>query len=152
MRTFPGHEGSGHRRQYNFEKAKTIPVFKPRAPEADGTRRMFQEDVDRVREFHKCIECFLCQDMYRVIGHEAQQTSFAGPRFFVRLAALEMHPLDTNDRLELIKARARPRPVQHHQVLHRRLPGVAQDHRQRDHPTQRASRDELLRPAGLGTA
>ena len=24
--------------------------------------------------------------------------SFAGPRFFVRLAALEMHPLDTNDR------------------------------------------------------
>ena len=31
---------------------------------------------------------------------------FAGPRLFVRLAALEMHPLDSNDRLELIKQKA----------------------------------------------
>ncbi len=32
--------------------------------------------------------------------------SFAGPRFFVRLAALEMHPLDTNDRVTLTKQKA----------------------------------------------
>ncbi len=89
---------------FNYEKAKTIPAFKPKPKEADGTRRMYQEDVDRVQEFHKCIECFLCQDVCHVIrDHEENKQSFAGPRYFVRLAALEMHPLDTNDRVELAR-------------------------------------------------
>ncbi len=89
---------------FNYEVAKTIPAFKPKPREADGTRRMFQEDVERVQELHKCIECFLCQDVCHVIrDHEENKASFAGPRFFVRLAALEMHPLDTNDRTELIR-------------------------------------------------
>src|SRR5260370_37462080 len=83
----------------NYEKAKTIPAFKPRAREADGTRRMFQSDVDRVQEFHKCIECFLCQDVCHVIrDHESNKQSFAGPRRCVRLAALELHPLDSTNR------------------------------------------------------
>ena len=92
---------------FNFEKAKSIPAFKPGPKEADGTRRMFQEDIDRVQEFHKCIECFLCQNVCHVIrDHEDNKKHFAGPRFFVRLAALEMHPLDTNDRKQLIKEKA----------------------------------------------
>jgi succinate dehydrogenase / fumarate reductase iron-sulfur subunit len=89
---------------FNYEKAKTVPPFKPRPKESDGTRRMFQEDIDRVQEFHKCIECFLCQNVCHVIrDHEDNKKYFAGPRFFVRLASLEMHPLDTGDRLELAK-------------------------------------------------
>ena len=89
---------------FNYEVAKTIPAFKPKPKEADGTRRMYQEDIERVQEFHKCIECFLCQDVCHVIrDHEENKKSFSGPRFFVRLAALEMHPLDTNDRSELIR-------------------------------------------------
>jgi succinate dehydrogenase / fumarate reductase iron-sulfur subunit len=89
---------------FNYERAKSIPAFKPRPKEADGTHRMFQEDIDRVQEFHKCIECFLCQDVCHVIrDHAENKQYFAGPRFFVRLAALEMHPLDTNDRIDLIK-------------------------------------------------
>ena len=92
---------------FNFEVAKKIPAFKPRAREADGTYRMMQEDIDRVQEFHKCIECFLCQDVCHVIrDHEEHKSAFAGPRLFVRLAALEMHPLDDNDRLELLRAKA----------------------------------------------
>jgi formate hydrogenlyase subunit 6/NADH:ubiquinone oxidoreductase subunit I len=92
---------------FNYEKAKEVPAFKPKPKEADGTRRMYQEDVDRVQEFHKCIECFLCQDTCHVIrDHEENKTAFAGPRMFVRYAALEMHPLDTNDRMELIRAKA----------------------------------------------
>ena len=92
---------------FNFEKAKTIPAFKPKAKEADGTRRMYQEDIDRVQEFHKCIECFLCQNVCHVIrDHQENKPYFAGPRFFIRLAALEMHPLDTNDRLELANEQA----------------------------------------------
>ncbi|MCA1644215.1 MAG: succinate dehydrogenase/fumarate reductase iron-sulfur subunit [Chloroflexi bacterium] len=107
IRTFPLIKDLVTDVSYNYEKARSIPAFKPRAPEADGTRRMYQADVDRVQEFHKCIECFLCQDVCHVIrDHERNKANFAGPRFFVRLAALEMHPLDTNDRLELIKARA----------------------------------------------
>ncbi len=89
---------------FNYEVAKTIPAFRPKAPEADGTRRMYQQDVDRVQEFHKCIECFLCQDVCHVIrDHEENKKAFAGPRYFVRIAALEMHPLDTNDRIELAR-------------------------------------------------
>src|ERR671930_1457034 len=107
MRTFPRIKDLVTDLSYNYEKAKTIPAFKPRPREPDGTRRMFQEDVDRVQEFHKCIECFLCQDVCHVIrDHSENKPQFAGPRLFVRLAALEMHPLDDNDRLELIKAKA----------------------------------------------
>jgi succinate dehydrogenase / fumarate reductase iron-sulfur subunit len=92
---------------FNYEKAKTIPSLKLKAKEADGTRRMFQEDVDRVQEFHKCIECFLCQNVCHVIrDHEENKEWFAGPRLFVRLASLEMHPLDDNDRREFVKGQA----------------------------------------------
>src|SRR6266852_1863538 len=107
MKSFPIYRDLVTDVSFNYEKAKTIPAFKPRPKEADGTRRMYQEDIDRVQEFHKCMECFLCQNVCHVIrDHEANKASFAGPRLFVRLAALEMHPLDSNDRLELIKARA----------------------------------------------
>ena len=91
----------------NYDVAKTIPAFRPRPPEPDGTYRMMQEDIDRAQEFHKCIECFLCQDVCHVIrDHTENKPHFAGPRFFVRIAALEMHPLDTNSRAELLRAKA----------------------------------------------
>jgi succinate dehydrogenase / fumarate reductase iron-sulfur subunit len=89
---------------FNYEIAKEIPAFKPRAPEADGTYRMMQVDIDRGQEFRKCIECFLCQNVCHVIrDHPENKPNFYGPRFFVRLAELEMHPLDTVDRTELIR-------------------------------------------------
>ena len=107
LRTFPPIKDLVTDVSFNYEKAKAVPAFKPGPKEADGTRRMYQADVDRVQEFHKCIECFLCQDVCHVIrDHEENKPAFAGPRLFVRLAALEMHPLDTNDRLELLKQRA----------------------------------------------
>ncbi|MFQ5829414.1 MAG: succinate dehydrogenase/fumarate reductase iron-sulfur subunit [Candidatus Methylomirabilia bacterium] len=92
---------------YNYQVARQIPAFKPRAPEPDGTYRMMQEDIDRVQEFHKCIECFLCQNVCHVLrDHPDTKGAFAGPRFFVRIAALEMHPLDTHSRTDLLRARA----------------------------------------------
>ncbi len=107
LRTFPVIRDLVTDVSYNYEVAKTIPAFKPGPKEADGTRRMYQRDVDRVQEFHKCIECFLCQDICHVIrDHEDNKKVFAGPRFFVRIAALEMHPLDTNDRTELLHLKA----------------------------------------------
>ncbi len=89
---------------FNYQVAKKIPAFTPRAPEADGTYRMMQEDIDRGQEFRKCIECFLCQNVCHVIrDHEENKPNFAGPRFFVRLAELDMHPLDILDRLPLAR-------------------------------------------------
>ncbi len=106
MKTFPVIRDLVTDVSFNYEVAKTIPAFKPKPKQADGTRRMYQEDIERVQEFHKCIECFLCQDVCHVIrDHDENKKSFSGPRFFVRLAALEMHPLDTNDRNELIRAK-----------------------------------------------
>jgi succinate dehydrogenase / fumarate reductase iron-sulfur subunit len=106
IKTFPVIKDLVSDVSYNYEKAKTIPAFKPKPKEPDGTRRMYQEDIERVQEFHKCIECFLCQDVCHVIrDHEENKAGFSGPRYFVRLAALEMHPLDTNDRVELIRAK-----------------------------------------------
>ena len=104
MKTFPLIRDLVTDVSFNYEIAKKIPAFKPRAPEADGTYRMMQEDIDRGQEFRKCIECFLCQDVCHVIrDHAENQPKFAGPRFFVRLAELDMHPLDTVDRLELAR-------------------------------------------------
>ena len=89
---------------WNFEMKKKIKKFKPRPPDAaDGTWRMAQEDVDRVQEFRKCIECFLCQDVCHVLREHRMHTSFIGPRLFVYTAALEMHPLDMEDRLPDLK-------------------------------------------------
>ena len=89
---------------WNYEVKKRIKKFKPRAPDVeDGTWRMKQEDIDRVQEFRKCIECYLCQDVCHVLREHNLHEQFIGPRFLVYVAALEMHPLDTEDRLEELK-------------------------------------------------
>jgi succinate dehydrogenase / fumarate reductase iron-sulfur subunit len=67
---------------------------------------MFQHDVERAQEFRKCIECFLCQDVCHVLREHDLKDSFAGPRFLVRTAGLEMHPLDGADRLKFLKEEA----------------------------------------------
>jgi len=89
---------------WNYEVKRQIKKFKPRPPDAeDGTWRMAQEDVDRVQEFRKCIECYLCQDVCHVLRDHHKHDEFIGPRFFVYVAALEMHPLDVEDRTEELK-------------------------------------------------
>jgi succinate dehydrogenase / fumarate reductase, iron-sulfur subunit len=85
---------------WNYAVKKRIKPFRPRRPDAaDGTWRMAQSDVDRVQEFRKCIECFLCQDVCHVLRDHQLHAGFIGPRFLVYVAALEMHPLDEEDRL-----------------------------------------------------
>src|SRR6059058_5350401 len=89
---------------WNFAVKKTIKKFRPRSPDApDGTWRMQQEDIERVQEFRKCIECFLCQDVCHVLRDHHHHEAFMGPRFLVYAAALEMHPLDAEDRVSDLK-------------------------------------------------
>jgi succinate dehydrogenase / fumarate reductase iron-sulfur subunit len=90
----------------NYDAKKRIQPFTPRRPDApDGTWRIAQADVDRVQEFRKCIECFLCQDVCHVLRDHQLYDGFVGPRLLVYAAALEMHPLDQADRLEELKGR-----------------------------------------------
>ena len=91
---------------WNYGVNRRIPAFKPRPPEPDGSWRMQQEDIDRVQEFRKCIECFLCQDVCHVLRDHDRKDRFAGPRFLVRVAGLEMHPLDVASRTAHLKDEA----------------------------------------------
>ena len=104
MRAFPSIGDLATDVSWNFRVKTKIKEFKPRKPDApDGTWRMQQADVDRVQEFRKCIECFLCQDVCHVLREHHKHEDFIGPRFLVYTAALEMHPLDTEDRLPELK-------------------------------------------------
>ncbi len=90
---------------WNYTVNKQIQplTYDPKELNADGTFTMYQEEVDRAQEFRKCIECFLCQDTCHVLREHDLHAEFAGPRFFVRTASLEMHPMDTADRKEWLR-------------------------------------------------
>jgi len=64
---------------------------------------MYEEDVERLYEPKKCIECFMCQDVCHVLRTHQKHAEYAGPRFFVRTQWLEQHPMDKADRLEYLK-------------------------------------------------
>ncbi len=91
---------------WNYEVNKKIPPFTPSAEASQRPFRMAQQDVDRIQEFRKCIECFLCQDVCHVLRDHKRYDAFYGPRFMVRMAGLEMHPKDTVDRTPLLKSEA----------------------------------------------
>ncbi|MFP6854284.1 MAG: 4Fe-4S dicluster domain-containing protein, partial [Opitutales bacterium] len=78
---------------------KRIKPFKPKKKDSDGNHRMMQRDVERVQEFRKCIECYLCQNVCHVLRDHDRKDAFVGPRFMIRVASLEMHPLDVEDRV-----------------------------------------------------
>jgi succinate dehydrogenase / fumarate reductase iron-sulfur subunit len=104
MRAFPPIKDLVTDVSWNFRVKQRIAPFTPRPPDApDGTWRIDQADVDRVQEFRKCIECFLCQDVCHVLRDHQLHDQFIGPRFLVYAAALEMHPLDTGDRVEALR-------------------------------------------------
>jgi succinate dehydrogenase / fumarate reductase iron-sulfur subunit len=104
IRAFPHHRDLVSDVSWNYRAKQKIRKFTPRPPDApDGTWRMQQEDVDRVQEFRKCIECFLCQDVCHVLRDHHLHEEFIGPRHLVYVAALEMHPLDTVDRRDELR-------------------------------------------------
>src|SRR5881227_592273 len=107
MRTFPVIRDLVTDVSYNYAKAAQIPAFEPRPRDADGNHRMQQVDVERPQEFRKCIECFLCQNTCHVIrDHEENKENFSGPRFLMRIAELDMHPLDAADEEGVDRKRA----------------------------------------------
>jgi len=106
LRTFPIIRDLVTDVSFNYEKAREMPAFAPPPDLAPGEYRMQQIDVERSQEFRKCIECFLCQNVCHVIrDHEENKRAFSGPRYFIRAAELDMHPLDARtDRKEMAQA------------------------------------------------
>ena len=102
---------------WNYEINQHIPPLKLKPREADGTYRMHQKDIERIQEFHKCIEFFLCQNVCHVM-RDQQVKEFAGPRFLIRIASLAMHPLDTPQSTEGTQRRLRHWLLQHYQMLY----------------------------------
>jgi succinate dehydrogenase / fumarate reductase iron-sulfur subunit len=100
IRTFPLIKDLVTNVSWNYEVNKHITPFTPKQ-NADWI--FFQEDIDRVQEFRKCIECFLCQDVCHVLRDHDRKDAFMGPRFLVRVAGLEMHPMDGAHRTKYLK-------------------------------------------------
>src|SRR5579883_2233759 len=100
MKTFPLIKDLVTDVSWNYEVNKKIPPFTP-AP--NTVWKMQQEDINRPQEFRKCIECFMCQNVCHVLREHDKKAVFGGPRFFIRAASLDMHPLDTLSRTKLLK-------------------------------------------------
>ena len=103
LKTFPVIKDLVTDVSWNYEQNKKIKPFTPKPRDPDGNYRMMQSDVERIQEFRKCIECYLCQNVCHVLRDQDRKDKFVGPRFMIRLASLAMHPLDTEDRIPDIK-------------------------------------------------
>jgi len=105
LKTFPLIKDLVSDVSWNYKQNKNITPFTPDPNKKDknGNYVMMQEEVDRVQEFRKCIECYLCQNVCHVLRDHEKKDKFVGPRFMIRLASLEMHPLDNADRIPNIK-------------------------------------------------
>ena len=88
---------------WNYEVNKTIQPFTPPDDVPQEDWRWQQQDIERVQEYRKCIECFLCQDVCHVLRNHETENPFMGPRYLVRVAGLEMHPIDEADRRGYLK-------------------------------------------------
>ena len=148
----PGDPRPRHRRGVQLHEGPRDPGVRAAAassrPASTGCSRSTSSGV---QEFRKCIECYLCQNTCHVVrDHEENKPAFAGPRYLMRMAELDMHPLDTQATgSEEAQDEHGLGYLQHHQVLHRGLPRAHQDHRQRADPAEGARGRPQVRPAGV---
>jgi succinate dehydrogenase / fumarate reductase iron-sulfur subunit len=101
MKTFPVVRDLVPDVRWNYAVARRIPAYQPASP---PPFRLWQRDVDRVQEFRRCIECFLCQDVCHVLREHGLFEQYMGPRYMAKLAELAMNPMDARDRVPFVKA------------------------------------------------
>ena len=88
---------------WNYEVNQRIPEF---TPATDEEFTMYQDDVERIQEFRKCIECFMCQNVCHILRNHDRKDAFFGPRFMIKIAERVMHPMEKIDRREFLKDKA----------------------------------------------
>jgi succinate dehydrogenase / fumarate reductase iron-sulfur subunit len=103
MRAFPHIRDLVTDVSWNYAVNRSLQPFSPPADVPQSEWRWQQADIDRLQEFRKCIECFLCQDVCHVLRNHETERPFMGPRYLVRTAGLEMHPIDQADRRPYLK-------------------------------------------------
>ena len=139
----PGDEGSGLRRVVELRGEQEDSAVQDARSERTS-RKFSQEEADRVQEFRKCIECFLCQDVCHVLRDHEKQPVFAGPRFFVRVAG----PRDASARYGRPAGAGEGRDGLGYcnitKCCTEVCPGAHQDHGQRDHSAQGAGGGSVL--------
>lgn len=102
MKTFPLIKDLVTDVSRNYAVNAAITPFTPRKDEPTPWK-IEQHDIERLYEFRKCIECFLCMDVCHILRNHDLHEKYYGPRYFVRMAGLEMHPIDDADRMEEIR-------------------------------------------------
>jgi succinate dehydrogenase / fumarate reductase, iron-sulfur subunit len=102
MHTFPVIKDLVTDVSWNYEVNKKIAPLTP-DPNDLSPWTMHEQDVERLYESRKCIECFLCQDVCHVLRDHGAQSEYFGPRFMLRYQYLAMHPKDTLDRRGAIR-------------------------------------------------
>jgi succinate dehydrogenase / fumarate reductase iron-sulfur subunit len=90
---------------WNYHKAEQIPPFTV-SESVPRPFRLQQMDVERVQEFRKCIECFLCQTVCHVLRDHNRKDVYFGPRYMIKIAQWEMHPLDNVNRRKQLREEA----------------------------------------------
>lgn len=97
LKTFPVIKDLVTDVSWNYERARKIAPLSV-AQDVPRPFRLQQVDVEKVQEFRKCIECFLCQTVCHVLRDHNRKDGYFGPRYMAKIAALEMHPLDEYNR------------------------------------------------------
>ncbi len=130
MRAFPPIRDLVTDVSWNFRVKMQIKPFKPRKPDRpDGTWTIAQEDIDRVQEFRKCIECFLCQDVLPCPARSPQVRAIHRPALLRLYRGPGDAPAGYGGPPAGTEEVAGRGPLQHHQMLHQGLPGAYHDHR-----------------------
>ena len=142
MRSFPIMRDLVTDVAWNYTVNRKIPPF---TPKKDTQWLMQQEDVDRVQEFRKCIECFLCQNVCHVVREHDKKDHFAGPRFFCAHSQSGNASAGFPGSHPFAEKRGRAWALQHHQVLHGSLSGRNPYYRQRDYTDERTRCGPILR-------
>ena len=141
----PGDEGSGLRRVVELQRQQEDSAVQDAPDEADEPDASRRKKRIACRNSASASSASCARTCATCCATTRSKPSSPARGSLVRVASLEMHPLDTGDRLELVKDELGLGLLQHHEVLHGSLPGAHQDHRQRDHPAQGAGGGSLLR-------
>ena len=84
---------------WNYEVKRTIKKFKPRSPDAPMVRGACSKKTwTGFRNFESASNATCARTFVTCCANINLHEDFIGPRFLVYTAALEMHPLDTEDR------------------------------------------------------
>ncbi len=141
----PGDPRPRHRRLVELRGQPADPAVHAGSPTPTGL--IGQEDVDRMAEFRKCIECFLCQDVCHILRDHGCTSAISGPGSWSGSRASRCTRWTRSIALDLVADEGGIGLCNITKCCTRGVPGGHPHHRQRDHPPQGARRRPPLRPA-----